>query len=205
MKRAVFEHGGLPIFFSLSVEELHAYFDAYKDKFSDQSRLPLGTSKLRRKDEAQVKLKVDQLLAQLHAGADFAKLAAANSEREEKGQRLAPTTGGKVGTFELSMLRDDVTAAIKNLKVGAISNPIRTNDGYQILRVDERSLAGNAPVFNQNRVREAMTIERSPKAHEGISSASAMQPSSKWPRIIRAPRQRRAKLNPRIRHPPWSG
>lgn len=169
MKRAVYEQEvDSPIFFSLSVEELHAYFDAHKDKFRRPESVTLSEIFLSSvgKDEAQVKLKVDQLLAQLHAGADFAKLAAANSEREEKGQRLAPTTGGKVGTFQLAMLRDDVAAAIKNLKVGTVSNPIRTNDGYQILRVDERSLAGNAPVFNQNRVREAMTIERSPKAHE---------------------------------------
>ena len=36
-------------------------------------------------------------------------------------------------------LRDDITATIKDVKVGGISEPLRSNDGYQIFRVDERT------------------------------------------------------------------
>jgi parvulin-like peptidyl-prolyl isomerase len=168
MKRTVFEQEvDSPIFFSLSIEELHAYFDLHKDKFRKPEIVTISEIFLSTegKDEAQVKVKVEQLVAQLHAGADFARLAAANSERDEKGKPLPPTTGGKVGTFEVPMLREDIAAAIRNIKVGGISQPVKTNDGYQILRVDER-IPATTGVFNQNRVREAMTIERSPKAHE---------------------------------------
>src|SRR6185295_11390467 len=50
--------------------------------------------------------------------------------------------------------------------VGAVSEPLRTNDGYQIFRVEDRSAASTAATFNENQVREAMTIERGAKARE---------------------------------------
>ena len=43
---------------------------------------------------------------------------------------------------------------------------MKTPDGYQIFRVDERIEGSDASVFAENRVREAMTMERSPKAHD---------------------------------------
>jgi peptidyl-prolyl cis-trans isomerase SurA len=169
MKQTVFEQEvDSKLFAGFSLEELQAYFATHQDKFRNPENVSLSEIFLSfaGKDEAQVKARAEQLVAQLRAGADFARVAAANSDREENGKRLAPTSGGKVGTFELPMLREEVGIAIKDLKVGAVSEPVRTDQGYQILRVDERTPAGTVPVFKQNRVREAMTIERSPKAHE---------------------------------------
>lgn len=169
MKQAVMEQEvDAKIFFGFTVPELHTYFDAHKDKFRKPetvkiSELFLG---LAGRDEAQVKLKAQQLVAQLRAGADFKKLAAANSEREDQGKRVAPETGGAVGLFETPNLRPDIAEAIKNVQAGMVSEPVRTDDGYQIIRVDERTPGSDASVFNENRVREAMTIERSPKARE---------------------------------------
>ena len=107
-----------------------------------------------------------ELVTQLRAGADFGALAAANSEREMNGVRMAPQNKGKVGRFEMPNLREEIAKQIKNVKVGGVSDPLRINDGYQILRVDERDEASSAAIFNENQVREAMTIERSPKERE---------------------------------------
>jgi parvulin-like peptidyl-prolyl isomerase len=101
-----------------------------------------------------------ELVTQLRAGADFSKVAAANSEREVNGVRAAPQNGGKVGAFEVPNLREDIANSVKNVKVGGVSDPLRTNDGYQILRVDERTPGSTTAAFNENQVREAITIER---------------------------------------------
>lgn len=156
-----------PLFASFSLEDLQAYFAAHKDKFLVVETVTLSEIFLSSagKDEAQVKAKADQLVTRLRDGADFATLAAANSDRDEEGKHSAPTKGGKVGTFELPSLREDIAAGILNIKEGAVSDPLKTNGGYQILRVDARTPAG-APAFKQSRVREAMTAERSAKAHE---------------------------------------
>ncbi|WP_200854042.1 peptidylprolyl isomerase, partial [Klebsiella pneumoniae] len=42
------------------------------------------------------------------------------------------------------------------------TDPIKTDEGYLILRVDERTPPGEA-TFNENQVREAITAERAPK------------------------------------------
>ena len=63
-------------------------------------------------------------------------------------------------------LREDVAAAIKNVKVGGISDPMLATDGFHIFRVDERTPASDVVTFNENKVREAMTIERSPKERD---------------------------------------
>jgi len=107
-----------------------------------------------------------ELVRQLRAGADFAKVAAANSEREQNGVRIAPQTGGKVGAFEVPSLRAEIADAVKGVPVGGISEPLRLADGYQVLRVDERTAAGSTATFNENQVREAMTMEGGTKARD---------------------------------------
>jgi parvulin-like peptidyl-prolyl isomerase len=107
-----------------------------------------------------------ELVAQLRAGADFKQVASANSEREQNLVRTAPTDGGKVGTFEVPSLREDVANAVKNVAVGGISEPLLATDGFHIFRVDERTAASTVATFNENRVREAITIERSPKERD---------------------------------------
>jgi parvulin-like peptidyl-prolyl isomerase len=154
------------VFFKLTLSELQEYYNAHKEKFRRPESVTLSEILLRThgSDELQARAKAETLVTQLRGGADFRKLAIANSEREKNGKRMALTDGGKVGTFQLPMLREDLAAAIKDVKAGGVTNPIKSAEGYQILRVDERTPLGN-PVFNQDRVREAITIERSPQAH----------------------------------------
>jgi len=169
MKQGVLEQEvDSKLYFGFTLAELHTYFDAHKDKFRKPagvkiSELYLG---LAGRDEPQVKAKAEQLVAQLRGGADFKKVAADNSEREDQGKRVAKETGGYVGQFEVPSLRTDIAEAIKSVKAGTVSEVVKTTDGYQIFRVDERTDASNASVFIENKVREAMTMERSPKGHE---------------------------------------
>ena len=149
------------LFFGLSMDELRRYFDTHRDKFLkpetvELSEIFLG---LAGKQEADVKGRANQLVSQLRGGADFGTLASAYSERGAQNK-------GKVGLFQIPDLRPDIAAAIKNLKVGGVTDPLRTDEGYQILRIDARTAGSNTPTFNENQVREAITRERSPKARE---------------------------------------
>jgi parvulin-like peptidyl-prolyl isomerase len=88
------------------------------------------------------------------------------SEREENGQRVAPKTGGKLGTYALSDISNPtVLAAVKDLKAGQLSEPVKVDNAYVIFRVDERTPAGDA-TFDDRKVREAITVERLPKERE---------------------------------------
>ena len=156
------------IFFGLTMDELKKYFAAHPDKFRKPETVTISEIFLSSagKNEAEVKARALELVRQLRAGADFGGLAASNSEREMNGVRIGPQNKGKVGTFEVPNLREDIAAAIKGVAVNAVSEPLRGSDGYQILRVDERTAASSSATFNENQVREAMTIERTPKARE---------------------------------------
>jgi parvulin-like peptidyl-prolyl isomerase len=169
MKQAVLqEEVDSKIYLNPTMDELHKYFDANKDKFKKPESVTLSEIflSLAGKDPAAVKARVDQLMIQLRGGGDFKAIAVANSEREAGGKRTAPETGGLVGTFEVPNLREDIAVAIKPVQAGKVSEPLVSNDGYQILRVDARTPGSDASVFNENQVREAITMERSPKARE---------------------------------------
>jgi parvulin-like peptidyl-prolyl isomerase len=169
MKQAVLQQEvDRRVYLGFSSAELKKYFDTHPDKFRKPESVKLSEIYLSTagKDDAAVKARVLEIIAQARAGADFGALAAANSEREKNGQRAAPTDKGVVGEFEIPNLREDLVAALKNVPVGGVTDAIKTPEGYQILRVDARTPGGTAPVFNDNRVREAMLMEVQAKERE---------------------------------------
>ena len=169
MKQAVIQQEvDRKIFFGWTMEELKKYFQEHQDKFRKPETVTISEIFLSSagKNEAEVKARALELVRQLRAGADFAKVASANSEREQNGVRVAPESGGKVGTFEVPNLRTEIADSVKSVPVGGISEPLRINDGYQVFRVDGRTAASSSATFNENQVREAMTIERGTKARE---------------------------------------
>ncbi len=152
------------IFLGLTESEVKTYYEAHKDKFRKPETVALSEIYFSStgKPEAEVKAHADKLVAQLRApGANFAATAKVESERvDEKGVRIAPTTGGKLDTYAVNdITRPELAAALKNLKSGGVSDPVRTDAGYLILRVDARTPAGE-PTFTENQVREAITLER---------------------------------------------
>ena len=169
MKQAVIQQEvDRKLFFGLSPDELKKYFQEHQDKFRKPESVTISEIYLSSagKNEADVKARATELVNQLRSGADFGALAAANSEREINGVRTGPANKGKVGTFETPNLREDIANSIRNVKVGGFSDPLRGADGYQIFRVDERTAASTTSTFNENQVREAITIERGAKARE---------------------------------------
>jgi parvulin-like peptidyl-prolyl isomerase len=169
MKQAVLQQEvDRRVYLSFTNDELKKYFDANPDKFRKPETVKLSEIYLSTtgKDEAAVKARAVELVTQLRAGGDFGAIAATNSEREKNGKRTAPEDKGNVGEFDVPQLRDDLLAAVKDLKAGGITDPIRTNEGFQIIRVDARIPPGAAAVYNENRVREALLMERQPKERE---------------------------------------
>src|SRR5256886_5923368 len=93
MKQAVLEgEVDSKLFYGLSLDELHKYFDAHRDKFVTPETVELSEIflSLAGKPEADVKARATQLVTQIRGGADFGTLAAAYSERSQQNK-------GKVG------------------------------------------------------------------------------------------------------------
>jgi len=162
MKQAVLENEvDAKLFFGLSIEEVRKYFEANKSKFIKPETVELSEIylSLAGKPEAEVRARASELVKQLRSGADFGTLATAYSERGQQNK-------GKIGLFQVSDLRADIAAAIKNVNAGGVSEPLKGDEGYQIFRVDVRTAGETNPTFNENRVREQMTRDRLPKERE---------------------------------------
>lgn len=150
------------IFWGLLDAEVKSYFEKHKEKFRSPETLTvseifLGTAG---KDDAEVRARAQQLVQQLRVGGDFKAVAMVQSEREDDKGRVAPRTGGKIGTFPLTQITNEgIAAAIKPMKAGQISDPVKLENGYTIMRLDERTPAGEA-VYDERKVREAITVER---------------------------------------------
>ena len=85
---------------------------------------------------AAAKAKIDDIEAKLHAGGDFAQLARTFSDGPTASQ------GGDLGQFQrdkLAKLLEDKTFA---LKAGEFTEPIRTKQGYIILKVVQHVYGG---------------------------------------------------------------
>ncbi|HEX8844292.1 MAG TPA: peptidyl-prolyl cis-trans isomerase [Pyrinomonadaceae bacterium] len=157
------------IYNSLTAEELKKYYDANRDKFRKPEVVKLSEIflSLAGKPEAEVRARAMQILTQLRGGADFGTVAASTSERlDPNGNRAAVQSKGYVGAFALPDLKPEFVAAIKNVKAGGVTELIRSDEGFQILRVDERTAASDPTAFEENKVREAITIERRDKARD---------------------------------------
>ncbi|PYS48483.1 MAG: hypothetical protein DMF68_12890 [Acidobacteria bacterium] len=158
------------IYNNITTPEAKDYYEKHKDKFRKPEVVTISEiflSLAGKPNEAEVRAKANQIVAQLRSGADFKTLAAANSERlDQAGNRTAVQNGGAVGRFPVTDLRTELANAIKNVPVGGVSDLIRTDEGFEILRVDERVPAGDVPTFDENKVREAITIERRDKERE---------------------------------------
>jgi parvulin-like peptidyl-prolyl isomerase len=142
----------------LTQKELKDYFDKNREKFRKAETVAISEIFLSfaGRDLNQVKTKAADLVKQLRAGANFEAFVAQHSERPDSQKEK-----GKVGSFEVPQLTPEIGTAIKNVKAGGYSDPIITDEGAMILRVDQRVNDSATPVFNENQVRQAITMERS--------------------------------------------
>lgn len=156
------------IYYGTSRAEVEKYYSTNRDKFRKPESVTISEIylSLAGKTEADVKARAQSLLAQLRGGADFKTIAAASSERQVKGELIAKQNGGLVGTFQATDLLPEIAAAIKNVQVGGVSEPLRTDDGYEIFRVDARTAASDPSAFDEDKVREAITVERRDKERD---------------------------------------
>lgn len=96
------------------------------------------------KHEAEVRTLAERLIEQLHQGAPFPALARQFSQ--------TGAAGGDLGWVSQGALDDDLMAALSKLDKGNITPPIRTIDGYHILLLRDKRLAGqnedNEPLYD---------------------------------------------------------
>lgn len=86
--------------------------------------------------------KAKQVLAEVKKNpADFAKIANKNSD-----DKFSAKNGGELGIVSKSQLPKELVNVVFNIKLNALSDIIKTNNGYHIVVVSERTKAYNDSV-----------------------------------------------------------
>ncbi len=151
------------IFYGITSKEIKEFYEAHKDKFKKPETVAMSEIflSLAGRNEPEVRAKAAQLVAEARKGTDFATLAVQNSERPD-----VATSKGTVGKFAVNELDEKYQKAIKDLKAGGITEPVESDEGLSILRVDERTAASSDAEFDENRVKMAILGERKPAAYK---------------------------------------
>jgi len=147
-------------YWGFSGKELKDYYDSHKEKFTKPETISISELFLgfAGRDETAVREKAKQLLAQLRAGGDWAKIV------KENGDTGVVTQGtGKAEKLKVKELVEILAKPLKGVKVGEFTEPFDAEQlGVVILRVDDREAASNESLFDENGVRAALAGEKLP-------------------------------------------
>jgi peptidyl-prolyl cis-trans isomerase SurA len=137
-----------------------AYYEAHKQEFTQPEQIKLSEILVPTAADAndtaiaQAQTKADGIEAKLKAGESFEDLAKANSGGPTAAQ------GGDLGMYKRGALAKVLEDQTFNLKAGEWTAPIRTKQGFVILKVTEHQDAGVAPLKDvEPQVQEAMYTE----------------------------------------------
>ncbi len=98
--------------------------------------------------------KAEDLHKKAVTGADFGDLARQFSDDDSKGK------GGELGEFSPSELNDSIAAAVAKLKAGDISDVVRTQYGFHIIKVEAHQKPGSQSLADvKPQIREKLLTE----------------------------------------------
>jgi peptidyl-prolyl cis-trans isomerase SurA len=132
---------------SVPDSDVKAYYDSHQQDFTiAKERLRLSQVLIAlpaNPTPAQVsaaQTKAEMIRARAAKGTDFGDLARVYSDDDSK------SNGGELGWFAPADINDSILAAVKPLKPGEISGPVRTSHGIHIVKLEEHEVPGVVPL-----------------------------------------------------------
>lgn len=126
-------------------DELAAYYNEHKNEFVRPemvflSEIFLTTEGKTAEEIAEIEARARALVEQCRQGGDFHEIARRTSTS------VTAERGGELGGYERGQLARELEDVVFTMRRGQVTDPIRTQTGFLILRVDERYEAGLQPL-----------------------------------------------------------
>jgi peptidyl-prolyl cis-trans isomerase D len=119
------------------------------------------------KDDAAVKAKAEEILKQARAGADFAELARKNSEDE-----ASQKNGGDLDYFGRGRMVAEFDQVAFALEAGKISDLVKTQYGYHIIKVVDKKAATTRPLQDvRQQIQDQLAYERAQAQASDLAQA----------------------------------
>ena len=138
-----------------------AYYEAHKNEFAQPEQLHLSEILVPTPADAtdavvaQAKAKAEGIAEKIKAGGNFEDLAKANSGGPTASQ------GGDLGLFKRGALAKVIEDQTFSLPVGGVTAPIRTRQGFVILKVTEHQQPGIPALKDiEPQIQEAMYMQQ---------------------------------------------
>ncbi len=124
---------------TISEEEVKDYYENNKSEFEynesvDVSHILFRTDE---RSEEEAKAEAEKIINKLEAGEDFAELA------KEFSESPSAENGGEIGYINKS--DTSFASTVFDMEVGEISAPIKTGNGYEVIKVNDKKEAGVEP------------------------------------------------------------
>ena len=143
--------------------DVKAYYDAHKADFTiTKERLKLSQIMIALPASptpaqlAAAQKKATVVRARIAKGDDFGDLARVYSDDDSK------SNGGELGWFAPADVNDNILAAVKPLKPGEVSAPVRTSHGIHLVKLEEHEVPGVVPLSEvKEQIRGQLVDEQS--------------------------------------------
>jgi Parvulin-like peptidyl-prolyl isomerase len=126
-----------------SEAELRAAYEANKSAFRTPRSYRLAQIFVAAPPDAKTSARLDEVVRKLKAkGADFAAIA-----RDHSDNKAETAKGGEIGWLSEPQMMPAIVRALAGLKKGAVSDPVRLDDGWHVLKLlDDRPAAAPLPL-----------------------------------------------------------
>lgn len=114
----------------VSDDDILAYYNANNDQFGKNEEVTASHILVSSKEESE------KIAEEISKGLEFAEAAKKYSSCPSK------EVGGNLGTFEKGRMVPEFEKAAFSLPVGVVSEPVKTQFGYHLIKVEDRSNPG---------------------------------------------------------------
>ena len=178
-KYAVIDVGKLAAGEQISPSELLSYYNQHKSEFQQQEEIkashiliktePGPDGKVSAAADAAARKKAEDILKKLRAGANFEELA-----KKESDDKASAINGGSLGFFQRGSMVPEFEKAAFSLNKGQISDLVKTQYGYHIIRVDDKHQAG-MPSIEQVKEKIEPFLKQQKAQREAEALANSVQ------------------------------
>ncbi len=127
----------------IAPDEIVDYYEMHQEDFTRQEQVRVRHILFKvlahadEEEEAQIRTRAEKVLVELRNGVDFAVLARRHSEDKATAEH-----GGDLGYFARGLMLPAFEEAAFTLSVGQLSDLVRTDFGFHILRLEDKVAAG---------------------------------------------------------------